>query len=95
MNNNEPTHIQSYSRLFIVLLGLFLLTGVTIGVSYIHLGKLNVWIALIIASTKATLVLLYYMHLKYEDRLIRFSFISTVLFLVIMISFTFFDISFR
>jgi cytochrome c oxidase subunit 4 len=91
----QHAHIQSYSRLFGVLLCLYLLTGVTIGVSYIHMGILNVWVALLIASTKVTLVLLYFMHLRYESRVIVISFISTVIFLGIMIGFIFFDIAFR
>ncbi|MCI5147634.1 MAG: caa(3)-type oxidase subunit 4, partial [Candidatus Electrothrix sp. AR3] len=52
-------------------------------------------LALLIASTKATLVLLFFMHLKYERKVIILSFISTVLFLCIMISFIFFDVAFR
>ena len=72
-----------------------ILTLVTVGASYVDLGWANVWVALLIASTKASLVLLFFMHMRYEGRLLVISFISTILFLAIMISFTFWDIAFR
>jgi len=88
-------HGLPYKKLFLVLVALLLLTCITVGVSYIDLGKLNVWISLLIASSKATLVILFFMHLKYESRVIVWSFISTIIFLGIMISFTFWDVAFR
>jgi len=48
-----------------------------------------------VASSKATLVLLFFMHIKYEGMVIKVSFISTMFFLAIMISFTFWDVAFR
>ena len=88
-------HLMSYTTLAMVLAALLLLTGVTVAASYINLGKFNVPVALGIACTKVTLVLLFFMHLKYEGKAIKISFISTVCFLVIMISFTFWDVAFR
>jgi len=88
-------HLMSYKTLGLVLAALLLLTGVTVGVSYFDMGIFNVVLALGIASTKVSLVLLFFMHLKYEGRAIRFSFIGTICFLAIMIGFTFFDVAFR
>lgn len=88
-------HIFSYKSLLAVLGILLILTLVTVGASYVDLGWANVWVALLIASTKASLVLLFFMHMRYEGRLLVISFISTILFLAIMISFTFWDIAFR
>lgn len=93
--NNAAGHIFEYKTLLKVLLTLFGLTAVTVGASYIDLGKLNVWVALTIASIKASFVLLFFMHMKYEGRLLVISFLSTIFFLGIMISFTFWDIAFR
>lgn len=95
MHDQDSPHILSYKTLALVLALLLVLTGVTVGISYVDLGKLNVWIALLVASTKSTLVLLFFMHLKYESRVIKASFISTVIVLAVMISFTFWDIAFR
>ena len=88
-------HIASYRRLLTVLVALVALTGATVGASYVDLGALNVWIALLIASAKASLVLLYFMHIRKEGSLVVVSFLGTVLFLSIMISFTFWDVAFR
>lgn len=88
-------HVLSYRQLGAVLAILLVLTGVTVGVSYIHLGFLNVPVALAIACTKVAFVLLFFMHLKYEGPIIVISFISTVTFLLIMIGFTFWDVGYR
>jgi len=95
MDEHESHHILSYGTLAAVLAALLVLTVVTIGVSYVDLGFFNVPLALLIASTKATLVLLFFMHLKYEGQVITWSFIGAVLFLAIMITFTFWDVAFR
>lgn len=95
MESQEHEHITSYTLLGFVLLSLLVLTGVTVAVSYVDMGFFNVPIALMIASTKATIVLLFFMHLRYEGKVIVISFTSTVIFLCIMISFTFWDVAFR
>ncbi len=95
MDSQENNHILSYTKLALVLGLLLILTGVTVGVSYIDLGFLNVPVALGIACTKVIFVLLFFMHLKYEGPIIILSFIGTVSFLLIMIGFTFWDVAFR
>ena len=88
-------HIQSYKTLALVLGGLLVLTAVTVGASYVDLGRLNVWVALAIASLKGSLVLMFFMHMRFEGPLLKVSFLSTIGFLAIMIGFTFWDIAFR
>lgn len=95
MDKENEQHITSYKTLASVLGILLVLTVATVSVSYVHLGFWNVPVALLIASTKVTFVLLYFMHLKYEGPVIKISFISTALFLAIMIGFTFWDVAFR
>jgi cytochrome c oxidase subunit 4 len=95
VDNQEQHHILSFTQLGMVLALLLVLTGVTVGVSYIDLGFYNVPIALAIACTKVSFVLLFFMHLKYEGRVINISFISTVLVLVLLIGLIFFDVAFR
>ena len=95
MNSQENHHVLSYTTLAFILGLLLTLTGVTVAVSYMDLGFFNVPVALGVACTKVTLVLLYFMHLKYEGPIINLSFIGTVTFLLIMIGFTFFDVAFR
>ncbi len=95
MEEQEQAHQLSYRFLALILGGLLVLTGITVAVSYVDWGFLNVPISLFVASSKATLVLLFFMHIKYEGMAIKVSFISTVLVLASMISFTFWDVAFR
>ena len=88
-------HMMSYGKLAAVLVTLIIFTGVTVGVSYFDMGVFNVPIALGIACFKVSLVLLFFMHLKYESMAINVSFLSTIGFLAIMISLTFLDIAYR
>jgi cytochrome c oxidase subunit 4 len=94
MESSEE-HPQPYTQLLTVLVGLLALTGITVSVSRIELGVLNIWIAILIASVKSSLVLLFFMHLKYEGRFIRTTFVVTIFTLALLISFLFWDISFR
>lgn len=95
VNSTSTDHIQSYARLLGVLACLWALTALTIGIARIDMGIFNIWIAILIASVKASLVLLFFMHLKNESLLLKITFIGTILCLVIFIGFIFWDISFR
>jgi len=53
-----------------VFAALLLLTVVTVLVSYVDLGLWNAIVALLVASVKASLVALFFMHLKGESRLV-------------------------
>ena len=93
--SNEQPHIVSYGALAAVLAGLLVLTAVTVLVSRIDLGALNIWVAIAVAAVKSSLVLLFFMHLWWEGRLIKVTFLSTVLTLALLIGFLFWDIAFR
>jgi len=62
--------MSAYRPYIIVWIALLILTVLTWGVSYINLGMGNVAVALLIASLKAALVALFFMHLRYENRLV-------------------------
>lgn len=95
MTDTGEQNLLSITTLAVVLAALLVLTGLTIGMSYVDLGRYNVPLTLAIASTKATLVLLFFMHLKCEGPAIRYSLIGTIGFLAIMIGFTFWDVAYR
>jgi cytochrome c oxidase subunit 4 len=66
MSAHTETHHEHGDGLYhLVLIALLILTGITVGASYIHFGSnaANVTIALAIATVKATLVSLFFMHL--------------------------------
>jgi len=62
-------HIVSKKIYYSIFATLMVLTGVTIAVAFIDLGRLNTVVALTIAIFKATLVVLYFMHVRYSSRL--------------------------
>ena len=59
-------HIVSARVLFAVFVALMLLTTVTVAVSYFDLGPINLLVALCVATAKAKLVALYFMHLRHD-----------------------------
>jgi len=77
--------------------GLMLLTGVTVSVAGMDLGRIGVAVALLIAAFKSGLVLNYFMHLKYEKGLWLFKLMvpGILVILVLFIGLTFFDVVFR
>jgi cytochrome c oxidase subunit 4 len=73
---------------------LILLTGLTVAVSYTTL-HVAVQVALLIATTKASLVMLYFMHLRYEGRLYFVMLLVVLVTYVIFIGGTVGDYLFR
>jgi cytochrome c oxidase subunit IV len=54
---------------YLVFAALMVFTAITVGVAFLDLGPLNTLVALAIAIIKATLVVLFFMHVKYSTRL--------------------------
>ena len=88
-------HHVSFKTYLNVILVLFALTVLTVAVSLVDFKAFNFIIAMGIASVKAALVLMYFMHLKYEDKSYLVIFLSGVFFLFIIFLFSSFDISTR
>ncbi len=84
-------HVVSKKVYFSVFATLMVLTLVTIEVSFADLGRLNAVVALTIAVCKATLVVLYFMHVRYSSRLTWIVISSGFFWLVIMIALTMSD----
>ena len=84
--------IPVYAAIFAALL---VLTGVTIAVAYVDLGPFNIYVALAIAIFKASLVVLYFMHVKYSSKLVQLAAVTGFLWLGIMLGFVFADVATR
>jgi cytochrome c oxidase subunit 4 len=94
-SNNHNDHVTSYFQNAVVLVVLLLLTSITILVASLNLGKLEMTVALAVASIKATIVAWYFMHLKHEPPYIRYAVLAVFVLIALIIIFTFFDYSFR
>lgn len=88
-------HVSPMSSYNTVIGVLFVLTGVTYAVSFADLGAASLTVAMIVAAIKASLVLAYFMHLKYDDKYHLFVFLGTILFVGIFFGFTMFDLKSR
>jgi cytochrome c oxidase subunit 4 len=84
-------HIVSPKIYAVILLALLVGTATTVWASYIDLGIFNPIIALAIACTKATLVVLFFMHVKYSSKLTKLTVFAGVFTFLILIGMTLSD----
>lgn len=91
-STQENRHIIPAKTYIAVGVALLLLTAVTVGVSFIHLVGWNAIAAVGIASVKALLVALIFMHLLYDKKIFLIIFSTAILFLGIFLALTMFDI---
>lgn len=84
-------HVLSPRVLVATAGSLMLLTALTVATSRIDLGDWNVVLALAIACTKAAIVALFFMHLKYENRFQLVVLVAAALFAALFVSFVVFD----
>ncbi|MDE0518866.1 MAG: hypothetical protein F4X95_03485 [Oligoflexia bacterium] len=93
MNTSTIHHPIVPLNLYIkVLLSLLVLTFLTVVVAQLDFGMLNTFIAMGIATVKAALVLLFFMHLKYDNKLFPVIFLTGVFLLVVLFLFCEMDI---
>jgi cytochrome c oxidase subunit 4 len=81
-----------YATTLVILL---ILTFITVGAAYINLGAGNVVVALFIATIKATLVALFFMHLRWDKPVNGIIAMAGFLFLGIFLMFCVLDASSR
>lgn len=74
-------HVADARTLLAVFVALMVLTVITVAVSYFNLGAFNLVVALGVATIKAALVALWFMHLRYDSGLNAFVFLVGVVFL--------------
>lgn len=79
-------HVVPLGVLVAVFVALGILTFVTVAATWVDLGEANLWIALAIATVKASLVVLYFMHLRYDHPFNALVFIAALAFLTLFIS---------
>src|SRR5215510_15029954 len=85
-------HVSPKSTYYAIFGALMVLTVVTIAVAYQPLGSWNFPVAISIAITKATLVILFFMHAKYSSKLTKLFVGTAFFFLFIMLGLTMTDV---
>lgn len=81
-------HISSTPFYVAVFMALITLTILTVGQSYVDLGRLNLIVVILIATTKASLVVSFFMHLRYDNKFNALIFISCIFFIGIFFAYT-------
>ncbi len=84
-------HITSVRTYFLVFAALMVLTAITVVVAFQDFGAWNDIVALTIAVIKASLVVLFFMHIYYSGRLSKLVVVSGLLWLFILIGLTMSD----
>ena len=91
-STHDSPHVLPLKTYLATGAALLVLTGATVGVSFINLGGWNAIVAVGIASVKALLVALIFMHLLYDKKIFLVIFATAIIFLGIFLSLTMFDI---
>ena len=88
-------HVGPYRTFVNVWVWLLVLTTATVVASVAFPGAVGTGVALVVTPIKAALILLYFMHLRYEPPVYRIMFAVSVLILATFMGLTFFDYLYR
>ena len=95
MEEHSKSHIVPYKTYLYVLMGLIAITLISVAVTHVELGKLSIFAAILLASVKSSLVLIYFMHLKFDNKVLQI-FVTAIFILVALVIFiTFLDYNYR
>ncbi len=90
-DNEHAHHIVGPKVYVAILFSLLIGTGLTVWASFIDLGLWNPVIALAIATTKAMLVVLFFMHVKYSTKLTKLTIAAGIFMFLVLVSMTLTD----
>ncbi len=88
-------HVVPKSTYYLIFLALMVCTAITVWIAFIDLGALNTVVAMSIAVFKATLVVLFFMHVKYSPKLTWAVVAGSVFWLAILLILTMSDYATR
>lgn len=91
INTQAHNHVLPVGLYLLIGGSLIVLTALTVYVSLFNFGEWNLIVAMAIAATKASLVVLYFMHLKYDKKIFSVVFVGALLFLAVFIVLTMMD----
>ena len=94
-HSEDEHHIVPFSLYVIVWVALLLLTVATVAVSYVDMKHVTVLTAMLIATCKGMLVLLYFMHIRFEKPLYAAMILAAFGTYAIFIGLTFADYLYR
>ena len=93
--SEHKLHIISLKTYIAVFVSLIFFTVITVISAQFDFGSFNIILALLIASFKSSLVLLFFMHLYYDNKINLAFILGSVLFLALFIGLTMIDVTRR
>ena len=97
-HSHPPTNVEEHHehivspKLYVgVFLFLMVMTGLTVFAASVDLGWANPVVALVIATMKATTVILFFMHIRWSTRMTQAVILSTLFFLFLLLGLTMTD----
>jgi len=89
MSSSHIPSVRGYLLVFLTLMGL---TALTVWAAFQHFGPWNDVVALVIATTKALLVMLFFMHLRHSTSVVKIAMLSSLGFFLLLIAFVMADV---
>jgi cytochrome c oxidase subunit 4 len=93
--HEHTEHIVSPGTYLVIILTLLTLTLITVLAAFVDLGRFNIVVALLIATIKATLVVLIFMHAKYAPERTKLVIIAGIFWLALLLFMTLSDYASR
>ena len=94
-HHDDDLHILPDKTQLNVFLALIILTIITVTASVKYPGKIGIGVALVVTPLKASLILMYFMHLKYERPVFVIMFLVAISILALLMGLTIVDYQFR
>ncbi|HUO60280.1 MAG TPA: cytochrome C oxidase subunit IV family protein [Candidatus Acidoferrales bacterium] len=83
--NGHVEHTGSVKTFAMIWVSLLIFTAITVGASLVDLGPFNIVVALVIASCKALLVVLFFMEVRYSSKITKVTIVSAIFFLFLLL----------
>lgn len=95
MEEHDKQHITSYYTNGFILVALLFLTFFSVFIAEFDLQALTVTVAMTVATIKGSIVVLNFMHLRYESKFMKFMVLGVFVLFAIVLIITFIDYWFR
>ncbi|MHC4443857.1 MAG: cytochrome C oxidase subunit IV family protein [Planctomycetota bacterium] len=95
LNYQDEHQVVPYGLYLKIWVSLVILTVITVSVSYLDMKHVAILTALLIAMVKSTLVLLYFMHIRFEKPLYAVLLVAVIATYAVFIGLTFVDYWYR
>jgi cytochrome c oxidase subunit 4 len=96
MDEHVSEHVSTLGSSVAIWIALLVCTGLTVAAAFVDLGPFNIVVALVIATFKATLVVLFFMHVKYtHEKLTGLVVVSAIFWLFLLLALSMADYATR